>query len=64
MFGTTKKCPVCGAAYKVMPHYAGDQSACRQCVRAAERDQLARQDERRRRAFPNAPWTRRVYGDA
>lgn len=27
----TVKCPICGEPYKVYPHYAGDQSACRRC---------------------------------
>ena len=34
--GQTVKCPICGDPYKVMPYYAGDQSACPDCVRKAE----------------------------
>lgn len=37
MNGVTRKCPACGRAYKVMPFYTGDQSACRACVAEAER---------------------------
>lgn len=34
----TVKCPICGRPYKVMMFYAGDQSACPECVRKAERN--------------------------
>jgi endogenous inhibitor of DNA gyrase (YacG/DUF329 family) len=33
----TVKCPICGEPYKFMPFYAGDQSACPDCVRKAEK---------------------------
>ena len=32
----TVKCPICGRPYKVVPFYAGDQSACPKCVDEAE----------------------------
>lgn len=32
----TLKCPICGKPYKVYAFYAGDQSACQECVRKAE----------------------------
>lgn len=36
MLERTIKCPICGKSYKVYAHYAGDQSACPDCVRKAE----------------------------
>ena len=32
----TVKCPICRRPYKVYANYAGDQSACPVCVKAAE----------------------------
>jgi len=32
----TIRCKICGKPYKVYSHYAGDQSACPECVRQAE----------------------------
>jgi hypothetical protein len=37
MEGATRKCPICGDPYKVMPYFAGDQSACPDCVYKAEK---------------------------
>ena len=34
---TTRKCPICGRPYKVYDMYAGDQSACPECVAEAEK---------------------------
>ncbi len=33
----TKQCPICGISYKVYAWFAGDQSACPDCIRKAER---------------------------
>lgn len=50
-FERTVKCPICGKPYKFMPYYAGDQSACRECVAEAERatQRKSNQQERERR---------------
>lgn len=37
MNGTTRKCPICGAPYKVYDMTVADQSACPDCVAEAER---------------------------
>ena len=33
----TKACPICKEPYKVYAFYAGDQSACPDCVKKAEK---------------------------
>lgn len=37
MMERTVKCPICGEPYKLMPFYAGDQTACPNCVAKAAR---------------------------
>lgn len=32
----TVQCPICGNPYKVYAWFAGDQSACPDCIRTAE----------------------------
>lgn len=51
----TRKCPICGAPYKVYSMTVADQTACRECVAEAERaatdptpDEQARRARRRR----------------
>ena len=34
----TVKCKICGEPYKTYPHYAGDQSACPQCITKANKN--------------------------
>lgn len=46
----TIKCPICGRAYKVYMHYAGDQSACPACRQEAKEAAIRPDtDEQRRR---------------
>lgn len=33
----TIRCPICGDPHKVFAFYAGDQSACQDCIAKAER---------------------------
>jgi len=55
MTETTMKCRICGKPYKVYSMYAGDQSACPACRRAADeackRDSTAQERWFRRQAF-------------
>jgi hypothetical protein len=46
MNGQTVKCPICGDPYQVMPFYAGDQSACSDCVRKAKEKTTAKWERR------------------
>jgi len=36
MHGMTRRCPICGAPYKVAMYTVADQSACPECVGEAE----------------------------
>lgn len=38
----TEKCPICGDPYKRYAFYAGDQSACPDCIRKAEQKRTKR----------------------
>ena len=40
----TEKCPICGDPYKRYAFYAGDQSACPDCIRKAEQKRTKRYD--------------------
>lgn len=58
----TRKCPICGAPYKVFMHTVADQSACPDCVSEAERrvrnptsDERAMQRLKRMRFFGETP---------
>ncbi len=36
----TVKCPICGEPYKIYGMFVGDQSACPECVKKAERKNI------------------------
>jgi endogenous inhibitor of DNA gyrase (YacG/DUF329 family) len=36
----TVKCPICGKPYKVYAFYAGDPTACSDCVRKADKNSI------------------------
>lgn len=46
----TVKCPICGEPYTIMPYYAGDQSACTNCVDRARANLVDRYTN------PNRKW--------
>jgi uncharacterized paraquat-inducible protein A len=56
----TKRCPVCGASYKVYMFYAGDQSACPRCVREAEENMACHKSAME--ACERAKWQRQQQG--
>ena len=39
------KCPICGKPYVIMSLYAGNQSACPECVRKAEENMRKEYDK-------------------
>ena len=49
----TVKCPICGEPYKAYPFYAGDQSACPDCVQKAAAKAMKPQSWQSGRT---APW--------